>query len=135
LKSASFSPGLGKTEALQGGGITTRNRPPPSCDGGYGGVLAGLIYPTTRGSLIYVEESNMIPVRARVIDSTHLELDAPIDAECGGKVFVVVTPSVDDEEKQQWLAGSSESLGGAYDNDEPEYTPSMVRERNPGYGA
>ncbi len=78
----------------------------------------------------------MILVQARVLDSTHLELASPIAACRGGNVFVVVTESSNaDAERQQWLDGSSESLRSAYGDSEPEYTSSMVREANPGYGA
>jgi len=78
----------------------------------------------------------MVLVQARVLDSTHLELARPIATGCGGNVFVVVTESTNaDPERQQWLDGSSESLRSAYGDSEPEYTASMVRETNPGYGA
>lgn len=78
----------------------------------------------------------MVLVQARVLDPTHLELAKPIAAGRGGNVFVVVTESANaDAERQQWLDVSSESLRNAYGDSEPEYTPSMVRETNPGYGA
>jgi hypothetical protein len=83
-----------------------------------------------------MEVSEMVTVRARVLDPTHLELDTPIAAVRGGDVFVVVTESNDaDAERQQWIDGSAESLGSAYGDSEPDYTPSMVRETNPGYEA
>ena len=78
----------------------------------------------------------MVLVQAKVLDSTHLELVKPITVGCGGKVFLVITePANADSERQQWLDGSSESLRTAYSDSEPEYTPSMVREINPGYSA
>lgn len=78
----------------------------------------------------------MVLVQANVLDSTHLELVKPITAGRGGKVFLVITdPAITDPERQQWLDGSSETLRNAYGDSEPEYTPSMVRESNPGYGA
>ncbi len=78
----------------------------------------------------------MVLVQAKVLDSTHLELVKPITTGCGGKVFLVITePAMAGAERQQWLDGSSESLSTAYGDSEPEYTPSMVREINPGYGA
>lgn len=78
----------------------------------------------------------MVLVQARVMDSTHLELATPIVADRGGNVFVVVTELKDaDAERRQWLDGSSDSLRNAYGDSEPEYTHSMVRETNPGYGA
>jgi len=78
----------------------------------------------------------MVLVQARVLDSTHLELAKPIAASLGGHVLVVVTESTRaDAERQEWLEGSSQSLRNAYGDSEPEYTPSIVREANPGYGA
>ncbi len=77
----------------------------------------------------------MILVKARVLDSTHLELAKPIAAGCGGQVFVVVAESTHpDDERKHWLDGSLESLQNAYGDSEPEYALSMVRESNPGYG-
>jgi len=74
-------------------------------------------------------------VQAKVLDSRHLELAKPIDASCGLSVFVVVTDATNaDAERRQWNDFSSESLERAYGDSEPEYTPSMVRETNPGYG-
>jgi hypothetical protein len=78
----------------------------------------------------------MVLVQARVLDSTHLELAKPIAAGRGGKVFLVITePANADADRQQWLDGASESLCTAYGDSEPEYSPSMVRETNPGYVA
>lgn len=78
----------------------------------------------------------MVVVQARVLDSTHLELARPIAPGRGGRVFVMIAESTDaDAERQPWVDGSSESLRNAYGDSEPEYTPSMVRETNPDYGA
>jgi hypothetical protein len=78
----------------------------------------------------------MVLVQARVLDPTHLELAKPIAAGRGGNVLVVVTESTHaDAERREWLEGASQSLRDAYGDSEPEYTPSMVRETNPGYGA
>ena len=78
----------------------------------------------------------MVIVKARVMDPTHLELAKPIAPGCSGNVFVVVTEPRDaDAERRQWLDQSSETLRSAYGDSEPEYTPSMLRESNPDYGA
>jgi len=78
----------------------------------------------------------MVLVKARVVDSTHLELSEPIAARKGLTVLVSVAESGDmDSERQEWLAASADSLRAAYGESEPEYTASMVRERNPDYGA
>jgi len=76
----------------------------------------------------------MFLVKARVVDSTHLELSKPIRTVRGRTVFVsVAEPGEKDAERQQWLAASVESLGYAYGESEPDYTPSMVKESNPDY--
>ena len=77
----------------------------------------------------------MVLVEARVMDPTHLELSRPIAAGRGRTVFVSVAESAEkDADRQQWLANSASSLQAAYGDSEPEYTPAMVRERNPDYG-
>ena len=78
----------------------------------------------------------MIMVKAKVMDSTHLELSKPIAVGPGGTVLVMVTESSErDSERQLWMDGSADSLRRAYGDSEPEYTRAMVRESNPDYGA
>ena len=78
----------------------------------------------------------MVLVEAKVMDATHLELARPIASEQGRTVFVALAePGEQDAERRQWLAASAASLDAAYGESEPEYTPAMVRERNPDYGA
>ena len=77
----------------------------------------------------------MVMIEARVLDATHLELAAPINAPCGGKVFLSMSSSTDtDDERANWLSASAESLRAAYDVSEPEYDAAMVKEPNPEYG-
>ena len=77
----------------------------------------------------------MVLVKAKVVDSTHLELSKPIAIRKGLTVLVSVAESGDtDGERQQWLAASVESLCAAYGESEPDYPASMVRESNPDYG-
>ena len=77
----------------------------------------------------------MVLVKAKVMDSTHLELSRPISITRGRTVFVALAESAEqDAERQQWLEGSAASLQTAYGDSEPEYTPAMVRESNPDYG-
>lgn len=74
-------------------------------------------------------------VKARVLDSTHVELLQPISAAQGQTVFVTIAEFGDEDiERQQWLAFAASCLESAYGDSEPDYTPSMVRETNPGYG-
>ena len=78
----------------------------------------------------------MVLVKAKVMDSTHLELSKPIVARQGVIVLVSVAESAEkDTERQQWLAASSSSLQMAYGESEPDYSASMVRESNPAYGS
>ena len=77
----------------------------------------------------------MVLVKAKVVDSTHLELSEPIAARKGLTVLVSVAEATDkDAERQQWLAASAESLHAAYGESEPDYSASMVKESNPDYG-
>ena len=77
----------------------------------------------------------MVLIEARVMDSTHLELSRPIAAGQGRTVVVsVAEPAEKDMDRRQWLVKSAASLQAAYGASEPEYTPAMVKERNPDYG-
>ena len=70
----------------------------------------------------------MVLVKAKVVDSTHLELSQPIATRKGLTVLVSVAESADkDAERQQWLAASAESLRAAYGESEPDYSASMVK--------
>ncbi len=74
-------------------------------------------------------------IEAKVVDSTHLELSKPISKQQGQIVHVSVADSAGDEdERREWLSTSASNLNRAYGDSEPEYTDSMVKERNPEYG-
>jgi len=76
----------------------------------------------------------MVVFKAKVIDSTHLELSKPIDAPGGGTVFVsVAEPGEEKGERSQWWAASARTLMSAYGKSEPDYTASMIRESNKDY--
>ncbi len=76
----------------------------------------------------------MVVVKAKVLDSTHLELSQPIETPHGETVLIsVATSSESEAEAQEWLTTSLESLAAAYGDAEPSYSLSMVRERNPDY--
>jgi hypothetical protein len=78
----------------------------------------------------------MVLVEAKVTDSTHLELSAPLAMNCGKTVFVTVAESLErDRERRQWADVSSVSLVSAYGDFEPEYTSALVREKNADYGS
>ena len=75
-------------------------------------------------------------VKAKVIDSTHLELLKPISEKNGKTVVVIIAESDEmDNEHQQWLSLSLGRLHSAYGESEPVYTTSMVREKNPEYSS
>ena len=77
----------------------------------------------------------MALMKAKVIDSTHLELSEPIAACKGLIVLVSVAETGDaDVERDEWLNASGASLQAAYGDSEPEYPVSMVKETNPDYG-
>lgn len=77
----------------------------------------------------------MVVLKAKVVDSTHLELSKPILVKQGVTVLVsVAEPAEVDTERQDWLTASASSLHRAYGDSEPDYDPSMVREANPDYG-
>lgn len=78
----------------------------------------------------------MMLVEAKVVDSTHLELARPIVGRRGRTVMVSVADSAEqDAERRRWLTASASSLQGAYSDSEPDYSPSLIRETNPEYGA
>lgn len=76
----------------------------------------------------------MVLRKAKVLDSTHLELSEPIATPSGETVLIsVAVARENDVERAEWLAASLQSLNDAYGESEPEYSPTMVRERNPDY--
>lgn len=83
----------------------------------------------------------MVLVKAKVVDSTHLELSRPLLEPEGTVVLISVadldTPDTPDDhtaERQPWLTTSAASLSRAYDEGEPEYSVSLIQEGNPDYG-
>ena len=51
-------------------------------------------------------------------------------------MFVSIAESVEkDADRQQWLAVAAAALQAAYGESEPDYSPVMVKESNPDYGA
>ena len=76
----------------------------------------------------------MIILKARVVDSTHLELSQPIDASEGHSVLVSIAESDEtDTEREEWVAASETGLQKAYGDSEPDYPASMIKEPNPDY--
>lgn len=76
----------------------------------------------------------MVLVRAKVIDSTHLELAEPISVPQNQTVVVAVgKPEELEDERRQWLALSAQGLEAAYGEDEPDYSRAVVKEKNAEY--
>jgi hypothetical protein len=81
-------------------------------------------------------EASVNMLKAKVLDSTHLQLFEPISEINGKTVFVIIAESDDmDNEHQQWLSLSLRRLQSGYCESEPVYATSMVREKNPEYGS
>jgi hypothetical protein len=77
---------------------------------------------------------SMNTIKAKVIDSIHIELLKPISEKNGKTVVVIIADSDDmDKEHQQWLSLSLRKLQFAYGESEQVYTTSMVKEKNPEY--
>ena len=76
----------------------------------------------------------MVLMKAKVVDSTHLELSKPIAAGQGRIIVVAVSErGEEDAEREQWLAASASSMKAAYGDSEPDYTASLIKETNPDY--
>jgi hypothetical protein len=74
----------------------------------------------------------VVVLKAKVIDSTHLELLKPIAAGRGRTILVAVDESGDaNAEHEGWLELSAASLERAYGEDEPDYTAVALKETNP----
>lgn len=58
-------------------------------------------------------------------DGEHIVLDEPFEIPTNAPLAVTVLapgPPEGDREREEWLAFSTQSLGRAYGDDEPEYT-------------
>jgi hypothetical protein len=65
-------------------------------------------------------------------DGKHILLDEPIELEPGTKLLVTVI-STSEADRDEWVTFSMLLLAEAYDNDEPEYSLGLIKERNPEY--
>lgn len=76
----------------------------------------------------------MVPIEAKVVDSTHLELSKPIEGPTGRTVLIsLAEPLGEDSDRQVWLEASATFLASAYSDDEPDYTVADLKEINPEY--
>jgi hypothetical protein len=66
-------------------------------------------------------------------NGTQVVLDESFSLEPNMKLLVTILPSETDDERDDWLRLSANSLETAYGDDEPEYTLADLKEANPEY--
>ena len=65
-------------------------------------------------------------------DGTQILLDDPVELEPNTKLLITVIQEPETE-RETWLKFSAQGLAAAYDDDEPEYPVTLVKEHNPEY--
>ena len=69
-------------------------------------------------------------------DGERICLDEPFDLELDAKLIITILPTDErDKEYKDWLFISGQRLEAAYGEDEPEYSPALLKEVNPKYEA
>ncbi len=64
----------------------------------------------------------------------HIQLDEPFELAPNTKLIITVLPeSADDPHHEEWLCLSEQRLYEAYSEDEPDYSPDLLKEVNPDY--
>lgn len=67
-------------------------------------------------------------------DGHKIVLDEPFDLEPDTELIItVLTKEQFNSEREDWANLAMEALERAYGEDEPEYTPDMIKEANPKY--
>ncbi len=66
-------------------------------------------------------------------DGDRILIDEPYELELDTELLITVLPKVSDEEREDWVRLSLESLARAYSDDEPEYSQDSIKEANPEY--
>ena len=67
-------------------------------------------------------------------DGNKIVLDEPFEMEPDTELIVtVLTKEQFDSEREDWANLAMESLLRAYGDDEPEYSPDMIKKANPKY--
>lgn len=61
-------------------------------------------------------------------DGEHIQLDEAVELKKDSKLLVILL-----EEEDEWTDFSAKSINRAYEEDEPVYKLSMVKEPNPSY--
>jgi hypothetical protein len=76
-------------------------------------------------------KTNTLPAH---FDGKKIRLDKPFNLKPNTKLRVTVLPKEDiEDEKIAWLRLSGEKLEYAFGNDEPDYSNSIIKEKNPDY--
>jgi hypothetical protein len=65
-------------------------------------------------------------------DGTQILLDDPVELQPNTKLLITVIQEPE-MERESWLNFSAQGLAAAYDDDEPEYPVTLVKEHNPEY--
>jgi hypothetical protein len=66
-------------------------------------------------------------------DGNRILIDEPYELEPDTALLITILPKASDEEREDWVRLSLESLARAYSDDEPEYTSDSIKEANPEY--
>jgi len=76
------------------------------------------------------------PLKATVVDPTHIRLSRPLSVGKGQVVYVAFfQPETERDESRQWQSASRTTLAKAYGANEPDYGAAMVKENNADYQA
>ncbi len=66
-------------------------------------------------------------------DGKRICLDEKFNLEPNTKLIVTIISESNDDKNDDWLKLSNQMLQHAYGEDEPEYSPSLIKEDNPDY--
>ena len=64
-------------------------------------------------------------------DGDRILIDEPYELEPDTVLLITVLPKVSDEEREDWVRLSMESLARTHSDDEPEYSQDSIKEANP----
>lgn len=65
-------------------------------------------------------------------DGETIVLDEPFELKPNMKLIVTIL-SEETDERDEWIVSAKKNLARAYEDDEPEYDLSLIKERNPDY--
>ena len=70
-------------------------------------------------------------------DGSKIVLDEPFELKPNARLMITVLPEeqsdLSDGEREAWFKWAKEKFSYAYDEDEPEYTMSLIKKANPDY--